>query len=105
MTKNSNPISYYEILNTTKNANDEEIKKAYLKLAKKYHPDQNLGNISAATKRFHKVVEAYNAIKTKEKRVLYNQKLKSNNAYNANDNTIFTKLGDWIWTQNKKRQK
>ena len=49
---------YYETLNLSKNASEGEIKKAYRKLAIKYHPDKNQGN-SAAEKSFNEAAEAY----------------------------------------------
>ena len=52
---------YYEVLGVNKNADAATIKKAYRKLAKKYHPDSNEGNASAA-EHFKEVNEAYDAI-------------------------------------------
>ena len=49
---------YYEILEVTKSAGDTEIKKAYRKMAIKYHPDKNPGN-SEAEENFKEAAEAY----------------------------------------------
>ena len=58
---------YYEVLGVDKNADDETIKKAYRKLAKKYHPDTNAGN-AEAEKKFKEKSEAYAVLSDKEKR-------------------------------------
>lgn len=63
---------YYEVLGVNKNADDAAIKKAYRKLAKKYHPDTNQGNADAE-KKFKEVNEAYDVLGDKEKRKLYDQ--------------------------------
>lgn len=60
----------YEVLGVSKDASDEEIKKAYKKLAKIYHPDKNKGNKSHEDK-FKEVGDAYEKIKTKEARAEY----------------------------------
>src|SRR6476659_4464277 len=63
---------YYEILGVTRNANDEEIKKAYRKLAIKYHPDKNPDDKHAEEK-FKEAAEAYEVLSSAEKRQRYNQ--------------------------------
>lgn len=64
------PKDYYEILGVSRNATQEEIKKAYRKLAMKYHPDRNRGNKEAEEK-FKEINEAYAVLSDPEKRRLY----------------------------------
>lgn len=63
---------YYEVLGVNRNADDAAIKKAYRKLAKKYHPDSNAGN-TQAEERFKEVTEAYDILSDPEKRKLYDR--------------------------------
>lgn len=67
-----NKRDYYEVLGVNKGATDDEIKRAYRKLAKKYHPDLNKDNPDAAEK-FKEVGEAYAVLSDKEKRSRYDQ--------------------------------
>jgi len=63
---------YYEALGISRDAGDEEIKKVYRKLALKYHPDRNPGNKEAEEK-FKEAAEAYEVLRDKEKRQIYDQ--------------------------------
>ena len=62
---------YYEVLGVDKSVSDEDLKKAYRKLAKKYHPDANPDNKAEAEKKFKEVNEAYEILSNKEKRQMY----------------------------------
>ncbi len=65
---------YYEILGVPKNASDEDIKKAYRKLAMKHHPDRNQGDASKdAEEKFKEAKEAYEMLSDDEKRAAYDQ--------------------------------
>lgn len=61
---------YYEVLGVGRNASEDDIKKAYRKLALKYHPDRNKGN-KEAEERFKEINEAYAVLSDKEKRQQY----------------------------------
>ena len=63
---------FYDCLGVKKTATEKEIKSAYRKLAKKYHPDTNPGD-KQAEQRFKEITEAYNVLSDTEKRKLYDQ--------------------------------
>jgi len=65
---------YYEVLGVTKNAAEDEIKKAYRKLAMKHHPDRNQGDdAKKAEERFKEAKEAYEMLTDPQKRAAYDQ--------------------------------
>ena len=65
---------YYEVLGVPKNASDDEIKKAYRKLAMKFHPDRNQGDAAAtAEAKFKEAKEAYEMLSDPQKKAAYDQ--------------------------------
>ena len=65
---------YYEVLSVTRNANGDEIKRSYRKLAMQYHPDRNQGDGHAeAEARFKEAAEAYEVLSDEQKRARYDQ--------------------------------
>jgi curved DNA-binding protein len=64
---------YYDVLGVKKTATEEEMKKAYRKLAMKYHPDRNPGDKKEAEERFKEINEAYAVLSDKDKRRQYDQ--------------------------------
>jgi molecular chaperone DnaJ len=89
---------FYEILGLGRNASQDEIKKAYLQLALKYHPDRNPGN-KQAEDQFKEAAEAYEVLSDQDKRRRYDQfgvdGLRGTNYRDFNDvNDIFNTFGD-----------
>jgi molecular chaperone DnaJ len=91
-------IDYYQVLGLNKNADPNEIKKAYRRLALKYHPDRNPGDQKADAK-FREAAEAYEVLRDPQKRSLYDQFGHAGlegmhfSAFNNFDN-IFSSFGD-----------
>ena len=95
-----NKRDYYDVLGVNKNASDSEIKKAYRKVAIKYHPDKNPNNKSAEEK-FKEAAEAYEILSNSEKKQKYDQfglegLRGSNGGYGGGMNVedIFNQFGD-----------
>ena len=63
---------YYKVLGVERQASEDQIKRAYRDLAKKYHPDKNPGD-KAAEEKFKSINEAYEVLKDPQKRKRYDQ--------------------------------
>ncbi|MBI5815223.1 MAG: DnaJ domain-containing protein [Nitrospinae bacterium] len=92
---------YYELLGVKRDADEKELKKAYRKLAKQYHPDKNPGN-KAAEDKFKEISEAYAVLSDKDKRAKYDrfghdrfhQTYSQQDIFNgANFQDIFSEMG------------
>ncbi|XP_018329435.1 dnaJ homolog subfamily B member 6 isoform X2 [Agrilus planipennis] len=66
-------VDYYRVLEVTRGATSAEIKKAYRRLALKWHPDKNPQNSDEATKKFKEISEAYEVLSDDKKRRMYDQ--------------------------------
>lgn len=65
--------NFYDLLEVSKNASENDIKKAYKKAAMKYHPDKNTDNKEAAEAKFKKISNAYNVLTDKTKKEIYDR--------------------------------
>ncbi|XXG81216.1 hypothetical protein AAC387_Pa09g1907 [Persea americana] len=66
-------VDYYKTLQVDKNAKDDDLKKAYRKLAMKWHPDKNPDNKKDAEAKFKQISEAYDVLSDSQKRAIYDQ--------------------------------
>jgi DnaJ family protein B protein 4 len=66
-------VDYYTVLKVGKTASDEDLKKAYRKLAMKWHPDKNPNNKKEAEAKFKQISEAYEVLSDPQKRAIYDQ--------------------------------
>lgn len=92
----NNSTEYYDILGVSKDASSDEIKKAYKKLAMKYHPDRNKDNKEEAEAKFKEISVAYNILSDSEKKTMYDRfgkdGLQGGMPSNFNPNDLFADL-------------
>lgn len=86
-------ISYYEVLNVSAKSSDDEIKAAYRRMAKRYHPDNNPQNRRVSELRFKLISDAYVQLQTREKRARYNRSLRMKA---ENDNASAMQRSSWF---------
>lgn len=90
--------NYYEVLEVAKNAQPDQIKKAYRKLSLKWHPDKHQDNKEEANKRFVELGQAYEVLSDAEKRRIYDQQgeegLKRGGVQSSNPFDIFSQFSD-----------
>ena len=88
---------YYEVLGVSRNATQDELKKAYRKLAMKYHPDHNPGD-AAAEQKFKEAAEAYDVLRDENKRARYDRfgfaGVQGGGGGFSNADDIFSHFGD-----------
>ncbi|XP_033156096.1 dnaJ homolog subfamily B member 6-A isoform X1 [Drosophila mauritiana] len=83
-------VDYYKVLDVARSATDSEVKKAYRKLALKWHPDKNPDNLDEANKRFRELSEAYEVLSDARKRRIYDARAtlhKSSNSGSSSSNS------------------
>ncbi|HSE83464.1 MAG TPA: molecular chaperone DnaJ [Thermodesulfobacteriota bacterium] len=101
--------NYYEILGLTRNSTQDEIKKAYKKLAFEYHPDRNPGD-PEAEERFKEINEAYQILNNPEKRAKYDSLSQMSGesffdvGFTSNFNDIFEDLFDQVFNVGRRRR-
>ena len=87
-----NKRDYYEVLGVSKNATDEELKKAFRKLAKKYHPDANPDNKAEAEAKFKEVNEFYLIVK--KERCMINSDLMDHKVVSVEETVTILMVAD-----------
>lgn len=83
-------MNYYEMLNVSKSASEKEIKNAYRKLAKKYHPDTYQGNKSVAEEKMKQINEAYDVLSNKELKSKYDEQFNQPKTEQRNNDNYST---------------
>lgn len=93
--------TFYQILELQVTATDKEIKQAFRNLAKKYHPDANIGNEENAKKQMQEVAEAYTILSDPRKRREYDNQLKQEGKYHQASETTTSRSTGFTSKNNK----
>ncbi|XP_010205541.1 dnaJ homolog subfamily B member 8 [Colius striatus] len=80
-------VNYYKVLGLQRSASQDDIKKAFHKLALQWHPDKNPSNKEEAEKNFKAVVEAYNVLSDPQKRLVYDKSFKESRSHRPSSAT------------------
>ncbi|XP_004555561.1 dnaJ homolog subfamily B member 2 isoform X2 [Maylandia zebra] len=91
-------VDYYSILGVSKTATQDDIKKAYRKLALKWHPDKNPDNKEEAEKKFKEVAEAYEVLSDKSKRDAYDRYGNDRMRHTGSSSSDFTEMPGFTFT-------
>lgn len=90
------PVSYYDILKVARGASDDDVKRAYRMLALRYHPDRHPQNRRLAALRFKIITEAYAALKTKDRRRVYDMMRTEQKKLSAGNDNVQPKRPGWF---------
>lgn len=106
MAKREKDLNFYETLGVTQSSDESEIKAAYRKLAKEYHPDKNQGNKESEEK-FKKITEAYDTLSDAQKKAAYDYSLSgvhTSNPFYGDPSDMFNDLFNHSMFGGRKRQ-
>ena len=95
---------YYEVLGLQKGADEKEIKRAYKRLAMKYHPDRTKGDKESEEK-FKEINEAYSILNDKEKKNIYDLNYQKNNYRQSTNNNSYNSTNNSEKKEQKKEPK
>ncbi|XP_005142296.2 dnaJ homolog subfamily B member 8 [Melopsittacus undulatus] len=82
-------VDYYKVLGLKNSASQDDVKKSYHELARKWHPDKNPNNREEAEEKFKAVAEAYKVLSNPQKRSLYDESVKESRSPRARGTTAF----------------
>ncbi|KAM7344919.1 dnaJ heat shock protein family (Hsp40) member B6 mrj [Cochliomyia hominivorax] len=88
-------VDYYKVLEVPRQATEAEIKKAYRKLALKWHPDKNPDNLDEANKRFRELSEAYEVLSDERKRKIYDSRSTLHKSSYSNSSSYSSTTGGY----------